>query len=248
MPRDLQAQKILAEDKNNPAIPYYFLPAGLKAMFNSSRTYGLFTAYFDEELYHYAIDNNIINYVISVVGVTRVLEDVEISQRNHSQYQDLKRFLKQDFTTIHKNIQISDKLKPYITSRIAIQPQSTEGDFKIISFSDEKARMIQVNWIPNRGKSYTFLSHVDKLELVAKATVDGQIFLVLSGMWVPDPKDKSKLIPYWIDYTKLIVNEETILNNLTPTWYSKPYVYKMNVKADEEIKIQVEWLPHKSDA
>jgi hypothetical protein len=141
----------------------------------------------------------------------------------------------------NNTVQIFNKLKPYITSRISIQLRSTEGDFKILSFSDKNAEILQPDWIQKDGRGYVILSGIDKLELVAKATVDGQIVLNLSGMWTP------KLFPYWIDYTKLTVNEEVVFDVVTPTWFKKPYVFNMNVKADEEIKIQYEWLPHRSD-
>lgn len=144
-------------------------------------------------------------------------------------------------------LQTLNKFKPYITSRISIQLRSTEGDLQIISFSDKNAEIVRPDWIQKDGSGYVILSHVDKLECVAKATVDGQIVLNLSGMWVPDPEDKSKNVPYWIDYTKLTLNEKVIFDVATPTCFNKPYRYNMNVKAGEEIKIQYEWLPHRSD-
>ena len=57
----------------------------------------------------------------------------------------------------------------------------------------------------------------------------------------PNPEDKSKRIPYWIDYTKFTINDKTIFNTRTPTWHDRPYKYTMEVKADKELKIQVEW-------
>ena len=144
-------------------------------------------------------------------------------------------------------VQTFNKLKPFITSRISIQLQSTEGNLRIISFSDKNAEILQPDWIQKGGSAYVILSRDNKLECVVKAGVDGQIVLNLSGMWVPEPENKSKCVPYWIDYTKLTVNEEIIFDVLTPTWFKKPYIYNMNVKAGEEIKIQYEWLPHRSD-
>jgi hypothetical protein len=38
-----------------------------------------------------------------------------------------------------------------------------------------------------------------------------------------------------------------IFDKLTPTWFNKPYYYAMEIKAGEEVKIQLEWLPHRSD-
>ncbi|MBQ4495504.1 MAG: hypothetical protein II968_07025 [Selenomonadaceae bacterium] len=222
-------------------------------MFESSRTYGLFTAYFDEELYRYAsiyyeeraFGKDRLMY--SVVGVTKVLEDLEISQRDHLPYQDLQRFLEQDFAAIHKVSQTPDKFKPYLTARIDIKLMTPEGDFQILSVSDDKVNMARPAWFQKDGIGYMVQSYTGKLDFTAKATVDGQIQMWLRGVDIRTPEDKSKRIPYWIDYTKLTVNDETILDTLTPVWHDKPYRHFIDVKADEEIKLQVEWLPHRSD-
>ncbi|MBD3879960.1 MAG: hypothetical protein SR1Q5_09850 [Quinella sp. 1Q5] len=253
-PRDLQAEKILAEGKNNPSISMDLTRACLKAMFDSSRTYGLFTAYFDEELYHYATNYYAthafggIDYIIGVVGVTRVLEDVEISQRNHSQYQDLKHFLEQDFARIHSDeINIPDKFKAYITARIDVKLITTEGKFQILSVADDRASISKPSWFQKNGIGYLICSYAGELNFTAKATVDGQINLNLLGQDIRTPEDKTKRIPYWIDYTKLTINGKTIFDTLTPAWHNEPYRYSMDVKADEEIKIHIEWQPHRSD-
>ena len=225
----------------------------LKSIFDSSRTYGLFTAYFDSELYNYAATRyeshafNSFQPVYSLVGITKVLEDAEISQRNYSPYRNMQRFLEQDFAVIHKSTPIPDNFEPYITARIDIQLRSTEGDFQIVSLSDEKAKITQPDWIKKGGIGYLIFSYAGRLEFVAKAAVDGRINLNLRGKWIPNPEDKKKLIPYWIDYTKLIVNGKLIFDKLTPAWHDKPYNYTMETKAGEEIKVEYEWLPHRSD-
>ncbi len=253
-PHDLQTEKILVEGKNNPNIPRGLSQACLKAMFESSRTYGLFTAYFDEELYHRAANYyDTHNYIrelpmYSIVGIARVLEDVEISQRDYAQYQDLKRFLERDFSLIDNKVKIFDNFKQYFTARIDIKfDTTTTGDFQILSVSDKNANIFKPAYFQKNGTGYVIQSYTGNLDYTAKVTTDGKIRLWLRGMWIPDPEDKSKRIPYWIDYTKLTVNDETILDTLTPTWHDKSYYYFMEVKTDEEIKIHIEWQPHRSD-
>ena len=184
------------------------------------------------------------------MGVTRVLEDVEISQRNHPPYRDMYRFLEQDFAVIQKEERIPDKFEPYITARIDIKFSTTTSgvDFRILSMSDKKVGVWKPDWLQKNGMGYVFHSHIGKLAFVAKANVDGQIGLNLRGMWIQNPGDKSNLIPYWIDYTKLTVNEKVIFDKVTPAWHDKPFYYTTDAKADEEIKINVEWLPHRSDS
>ena len=252
-PRDLQAEKILAESKKNPNVPWSLPKVCLKAMFDSSRTYGLFTTYFDAELYRYAAScyesKNFGNtdHVYATVGTMRVLQDVEISQHNHSRHQDLKSFLEQDFVAIRNDVHMLEKFKPFTTARINIKLMTTEGDFQIVSVSDDKATKSRPSWFQKDGVGYNIDSYAGELNFTAKATVDGQIKLWLRGIWVPDQNDKTKLIPYWIDYTKLTVNGETIFDTLTPAWCNKPYTCTIEAKADEEIKIHIEWQPHRSD-
>ena len=135
------------------------------------------------------------------------------------------------------------------TARLDIKmtPETANGDFQIVSISDNKASVNKPAWAQNNGIGYAIQSCDGKLEFVVKGTESGRFNLNLRGLWVPQPDNKSKHIPYWIDYTKLIVNGETIFDTVTPAWFDKPYSYKLDAKADEEIKIQVEWLPHKGD-
>ena len=130
------------------------------------------------------------------------------------------------------------------TSRVDIKLLSTEGDFQVINVSDDKATVQKPAWFQKDGMGYMIQSRAEKLEFVVKATVDSQIIVWLRGIDVRTPEDKSKRIPYWIDYTKLAVNGENIFDALTPAWHDKPYVYNMDAKAGEEIKIQLEWQPH----
>ena len=141
------------------------------------------------------------------------------------------------------------KLHYSATARIDIKFSQTKAqdDFQILSVSDDKATVWKPAWFNKGGIGYQIQSYAGSLEIVAKATADGQIYLSLKGLDVREPKDNSKRIPYWIDYTKLIVNDKTIFDALTPTWHDEPYTYTFDAKADEEIKINVEWLPHKDD-
>ena len=255
-PRDLQAEKILAEGKNNPSLPSGFLENCLKATFESSKTFGLFTTYFDEELYRYAADYYDTHVfgryrpMYSVVGVTKALEDVEISQRNQPLYRDMQRFLEQDFARISAddNAEIVRKFKGYFTARIDVNLlPTTQGELQILSMSDRKATSFKASWLPQSQSGYFIHSYAGNLEIVAKPSTDGQLFLYLRGTDTRKPDDKSKRLPCWIDYTKLLVNEKVIFDELTPTWHDKPFIHKIDVKADEAIKIEVEWLPHRSD-
>ena len=138
------------------------------------------------------------------------------------------------------------KLRPYITARIDIKMLGV-GDFQILSVSDNNANVTKPGWLNKDGVGYVISSYKGNREIVAKTDVDGRIQLSLKGLDVRDPADNTKRIPYWIDYTLFIIDGKTIFDKLVPTWHDKPYRYNLNAKAGEEIIIQVEWLPHRSD-
>ena len=255
-PRDVQVEKILVASGNNPNISDELSETCLKAVFESTKTYGLFTSCFDEELYRHAAtyyDTHVFGRarpIYSVCGVAKILEDVQISQRNYPKYQDMKRFLEQDFWLIHNNAaQIIKKFGRYFTARIQFQlwQKTASGAVKIISMSDDAAKISSPEWYQKNGTGYVILSHAGKLKIVAKAFVPGQIRLNLLGLDIRNPDDKTERIPYWIDYTKLTVNGEVIFDELTPAWHNKSYRHQIDVAADEEFSIEVEWLPHRSD-
>ncbi len=138
---------------------------------------------------------------------------------------------------------------PNLTARLDVQMVSDtgEGDFQILSVSDKRASVNKPGWLQKDGIGYVIQSYVGKMEFIAKATTDGKVTLKFKGMNVHDPADKSKLVPYWIDYTKLSINGKAIIDKLTPAWHDKPYRYDMDVKADEEVKVEVEWFPHRDE-
>ena len=144
----------------------------------------------------------------------------------------------------YDDVQEFIKLAANFIARIDIKFLSTTGDFQIIKVSDEKATVWKPAWFQKGGIGYQIQSHIGNLEIVAKATTDGKVQLKLRGV---DVQDNSKRLPYWIDYTKLIVNGKAIFDKLTSAWHDKPFQHNINVKADEEIEIQVECLPHRNN-
>ena len=146
--------------------------------------------------------------------------------------------------------QIVGKFNRYFTAHIDVQlvPKTEGGDFPVIFVSDDRAKVLyKAGWTPKGTLANTIDSYTGKLKFIMKTTVDGQVNAFFRGLWVPTPEDRSKLIPYWVDYTKLTVNGKVIFDKLTPTWHRKPYIHKMDLKAGDEIIVEVEWLPHRSD-
>ncbi|MBD3878632.1 MAG: glycosyltransferase [Quinella sp. 1Q5] len=165
---------------------------------------------------------------------------------------DLMAFLFNVFSDFEKLIETktpSPEFKPFITARIDLElrPQSKNADFQIFTIDAAEAEVFNPTRTTNNGIIYQVLSYKGQLEIVAKATVDGQFRMWLRGMDIRSPEDNSKRIPYWIDYTNLTINEKTLFDKPISVCHDKPYRYKRDVKEGEELKIQVKWFPHRSD-
>ena len=144
---------------------------------------------------------------------------------------------------------VIDKFKNYLTARVDLTlMEGYTDDLQIFSISDDKVTIKKPAWLQKDGICYQIESYAGNMEIVAKAFADGQLNINLKGIWVPDPEDKSKRLRYWIDFTKCIVNGEVIFDKITPVWNGKPYVYNKEVTSGEEIKINVEWQPHRGKA
>ena len=150
--------------------------------------------------------------------------------------------------SLDSNAKTLNKFSKYFTARLDVQLiTANKEDFQIISVSDDRAEIRQPEWFNKNGVGYLIQSYVGKLDIIFKVIDGGSINLSLRGLYSPDPKDKSKRIPYWVDYTKFTVNGEIIFDELTPAWHDKPYRYGIKAKADSEITISFEWLPHRGD-
>ncbi|MBR2774912.1 MAG: hypothetical protein IKD73_08015 [Selenomonadaceae bacterium] len=254
-PHDSYVEHVINRGDNNKELPAEVPRSFLQAVFYSRKTHGLFSAYFDDDLYRVASKKHEtrtfdkFSFIYPFLGIAKVLEDVQISNRNRPLYQDMKNFLESDSYDIPEEEAILNKFILYLKGKILIQAldKKNKEAIKIISITDRKAKVSKPNGAQNKGLCYMIDSCTGNIEIVTKIAEAGQIIIRLSGAFIPDKTEERKLIPYWIDYTKLKINDKTIFDTLTPAWCSKPYSHILNVNADEEIKIQVEWQPHRSD-
>ena len=130
-----------------------------------------------------------------------------------------------------------------LTGRVDIKLTGV-GDIKLLSVSDERAKITQPDWILKDGSGYVIESIVGAIKVAFKATEDGLINLNLRGMDVRNPKDRSKRIPYWVDFTSFTINGRQVLNKIITVWHNEPYTCNLNVKAGMEVVIELKWHPH----
>ena len=225
----------------------------MKLKFETQRAHGLFSSYFDDELYSYAAayyeSRNSYRQIYVVSGVTEVLEAVEASNRNRSLYQPLQRLATEDFYEPNDDARIVNKIKPFFTARIFVfmRQRTNPEDFQFLSASDDRANIQRPEYLQTGQIAYTIDSYAGNLKLVFKAAVDAPIRIGLSAPLVHDKEDWNKHVPYWIDYTSFKINGKVIFNAIQPVWRDKSYRHDMKANAGDEITLEMEWLPHRSD-
>lgn len=141
---------------------------------------------------------------------------------------------------IHLSNTIINKLEKYNTSRIDIELNGKNPELKVSP--DENTEMTLASWNkdPNK-KTFVLKNNHNFTDFKIHCLQEGNLIIRLRGV---DFKDKKRnRIPIYINYTKLLINEDTILNNDTYCWHNTPFLYKKEVKKDEIIKVHVEWLP-----
>ena len=185
----------------------------------------------------------------SVLGVARVLEEVEISKRNHLKYRDIVRFFEEDFCEIPDDAQKLRKLSPYVTAALKIVFSSSEAnEFKILSVSDGNANVIALGGLPKFASGYVIFSRAGNLNITAETSADGRMQTSLFGVDIRNPKNPSARVPHRIYYTGMKINGNALFNDIVPAGYDNPCVCNVDVQAGAKISVQVEWLSHESDA
>ena len=153
--------------------------------------------------------------------------------------------------TISKKKDLSTEVANAFGSRLPLDIRinlNAKDGLQIVNASNSLAKISKPTWLNKKSITYRIMLYDRNLDLVAKAAVGGQISLWLSGIAVPFPSIAAGRICCHVDCTQLVINGETLIDTATPVWDNKPYTRRIDVEAGEEVKIHVEWLPHKNDA
>lgn len=106
--------------------------------------------------------------------------------------------------------------------------------------SDKNAICTNPSWMQNLGCGYVLESSVLSLDVKLKVITEGIINISLKSK---DVRKNGRRVPYWINYTKLIINDKENIVKPIPAWHDKPVTYFYSAKAGEIISIHVEWEP-----
>lgn len=224
-----------------------------KKVFDSAEVRGLFTSCFDEQFY-YEADKDYhwskffpLRHCSPVLGLAETIKYVIASRVNGSKGEPALTASLQSCS-----YQVNDRLKPFsrfrnnIAARIDIKlfPGRPE-DIDITSCSDGLAKWSKPAWLQKSGGGGLMLhSSNGELSLTMKVKKEGELHIWLRGVDVREPGDRSKQVPYWLDFNNLFINGKEIISKKCPVWHDQPFEYKLQVKAGEEIALKTEWRPH----
>lgn len=134
-------------------------------------------------------------------------------------------------------------IKENIISRIDIGVLDLkEKSFEIINCSDVNTVETTLKETYNDIYVKSIESLSLKLDLRLKILGSGKLIINFRGKEVKN--EDGELVPYWIDYKKICINNKTLLDKTFPAWYNVPINLSGLVRKGEIINLHVEWAPH----
>lgn len=134
-------------------------------------------------------------------------------------------------------------IKENIISRIDIGVLDLkEKSFEIINCSDVNTVETKLKETYNNIYVKSIESLSLKLDLRLKILGSGKLIINFRGKEVKN--EDGELVPYWIDYKKICINNKTLLDKTFPAWYNVPINLSGLVKEGEIVNLNIEWGPH----
>lgn len=153
---------------------------------------------------------------------------------------------KQKRSSIKDEIEL--KLNNYNTSRIDIinynlsNENQKQNNVKIENCSDFNLEYYYPDWFKNpQGKGLIINSQKNFLKFDIIIEGDGELQIYLRSN---DHRLNNQRVPIYINYTKLLINNENILTENAIANHDIPFIYKSSVKDKQKITVYVEWMPY----
>lgn len=228
----------------------------IKNLFFTSKVKSLFTSVCDEEFYLDAANHlNVykyhpMRYAYGIISLAILFSMVNVHNnsllKNNSVYSKCESLKHTSYYSLNRNLSFAKKFKNYISARIDIKlitKTGREPDFMVTKLSDPQCKLSKPDWFQQQGIGYVLISDQGDIEFSCISKSDGELCFFLRGMDVRDPNNNTR-IPYWINFTIFSVNDTGIFKNTENlVTHDKPYVYRLSVQANSEIKVNLSWLP-----
>ena len=142
-----------------------------------------------------------------------------------------------------RTIETMNLLEKYLTARIDMKNfGSSENTIIINQINDLSAFIEYPRWFANNdGKGLVIQSNLGILDLDLRCVRDGKFQIKLKGIDCLDINHNR--FPIYIDYINFEINSKKIIDSNKLTWHDEPFIYEVDVKDSDILKIHLEWLP-----
>lgn len=137
----------------------------------------------------------------------------------------------------------ADFLRKYGECRIDVKNHGNpDNKVEIVDCDDSLCDVYEPVWLKDdNGIGSVIYCVNDKLNVSFKCVNDGTLTLSFKGI---DYRDKiNNRIPVYIDFTRIVVDGETLVRGSRVSWHDNPYDYSKEVKDGQIVEVQLEWLP-----
>lgn len=220
-------------------------------VFNSELFKNEFLKYYSTKAY-YKIKNEVYTFglmknIHSSILILKTIDDINGGTifKNESKLLDLQtwleNFLKYDKKP-NKGILTKEFLSKYATLRIDFNSIGSKNNtVEIIYSSDDECDIDYPLWfITQQGKGVVMETYKGEIDLKIKCINDGILKLNFRSI---DFKYQNKKIPIYIIITKIILNNDILLNEDKLVWHEDYISIKKEVMNNDEFFIHVEWKP-----
>lgn len=127
-------------------------------------------------------------------------------------------------------------------ARLDFKNQGAGNDLKVSVVNGNHYKVTKPQWFSQGGAGYV-LETSDKHQVIElECYGKGNLMIRLQGI------DRRALdgtrLPLWVDYTRLVVNDEVIFWELKQQWHDKPCIFNKLVNDGERIKVEISWSYH----
>ena len=124
-------------------------------------------------------------------------------------------------------------------ARIDIINKNDKDSTVKVFYASDKVEVAYPGWFEyNYGKGAYLRAGDRSVDVIFKCVKDGVLDVALRG---PDVRLSGKRVPSYVNYTNLVVNGETILNETITVHHDDSYIYSKNVKDGELMELHIEW-------
>ena len=138
-------------------------------------------------------------------------------------------------------------IRNFYEVRIDIQNEGNEDNcLTLVDCDDSLSHIYNPKWLKGKnGMGTVVSSDKRKINVSFKCVNDGNLKIDFKAM---DLKYGDERLPIFIEYTKIRINDNDLIDGNVITWHDNPFKYEQEVKNNQIIDIHVEWRPLSPDS